>query len=112
MERGIDVLGVRGNDKSQILPVIEVCGFVASDSPVPNLLGRICKLLILAVPIIDSVKIHYRAAMCLYAFSLGIKPYLTGTEAVISIAHFSAFLSVICLQQVYKYAFRPLSARI
>jgi hypothetical protein len=91
MERGIDVLGVRGDDKSQILPVIEVCGFVASDSPVPNLLGRICKLLILAVPIIDSVKIHYRAAMCLYAFSLGIKPYLTGTEAVISITHFRTF---------------------
>jgi hypothetical protein len=89
MERGIDVLGVRGDDKSQILPVIEVCGFVASDSPVPNLLGRICKLLILAVPIIDSVKIHYRAAVCVNTFAFGVKPDLTRANAVISVAHIS-----------------------
>ena len=74
----------RRNDQPKIFPVVKICRAVATHAPVPYFLLRIGVLLVFTVPVIVAVQVHDRAAVRLNALALGVKPYLTGSDAVIA----------------------------
>ena len=84
MDRGIRVFRVRRNDKSEIFPVIEICGLIASHAPMPDSVIGFCEFLVLSVPVVRAVKVHHGTAVCLDTLALGIKPYLSGANRIIT----------------------------
>ena len=85
VDGGGRILGVRGDDQPQILPVVEVGRLVAPHAPVPDALFGIGEFLVLAVPVVGTLPVHDRAAVCLDALALGVQPDLSGADGAVAV---------------------------
>jgi hypothetical protein len=102
MDRGIRVFRVRRNDKSEIFPVIEICGLIASHAPMPDSVIGFCEFLVLSVPVVCAVKVHHGTAVCLDTLALGIKPYLSRANRVITCGFHESSFKILKLIGVRK----------
>ena len=80
VQGGVGVLWLRGDDKSLVLPVVQVGGGVAPHAPVPNAVFAVGFFLVFPIPIIGAVQVHHRAAVGLDALALGVQPGLAGAD--------------------------------
>ena len=81
MQRGIRLVGLGRDDQAQILPVIQIPGFIHAHAPVPNAVFPVGLFLVLAVPIVFAVLVENGAAVGLNALALGVQPNLAGPDA-------------------------------
>ena len=77
MKRTCLIIRLRKTNDAFIFPVVQIIRRVQPDSPMPNSVVVKGLFFILSVPVKFAVSINHTSAMCLYSFSVCIKPWLT-----------------------------------
>ena len=85
MKRRMDIIRLRRNDQSFILPVVQISGSIASYTPVPDSASRYCFFFIFTVPVINSVNKDLGSTVSLYSFSFCIQPNPSRIKSIIFI---------------------------
>lgn len=70
-------------DKPQVFPIVEVGGTVCPDAPCPHVGAQSCLLLVLTIPVVNTVFDQYLRCMCLYGLAVGVEPQLPGPDTII-----------------------------
>ena len=84
VERGIRVYRIRRDQRTKIIPVVQILRRIKADAPAFDAILAVGKFLVLAIPIEGIADPNERASMRLYRLTIGVEPDLTRPETMLA----------------------------